>query len=303
MPIGLVVIWLIFGASFCAMGSADSHHNSSSNATSLIASASQVSPEPTSRTIIQTLEMMSLDGFANIDALRSTCKDAVVTASSVPELNVVMLIEKVKVTVTLCFSASPVASASTLREAIARHVGVSISAVDVKETTQRRLIKSLPTDRRLTTLVLAEIDASSDVEADNVQAAREIHTSVQNKSAIQAAVSEKAGTAVNLSSVSAVYELKMRSTISANLSSDALEDAAFNERVGQAIGGTVTAHYLVDGVVGATSTATVTGSTTTFPGDATSAEGVVPLNAASRSAKFFISPFVIIMVNSLVYDC
>lgn len=278
---------LAFGAIVCALGSEDLLRNNASNATEFIVSPVALA---TSYAVVQTLKMTSLDDYLSMTALESACKGAVVAASEVPDSKVLVLIEKIKVKLKLCFS-SPAASASTLREAIAWRAGVSIDAVDVKETTQRRL-------RRLTTSVIADIDASLDALQDGVQSATEIHKLVQNRSALQYIISKKSGMEIELSSVSSAVNVEMVSTITANVSIDLLRDGAFAERVGQAIGGNVTSHYVVNdaGRTSATSSVPIAMSTSSAS-DGSSIEVPAPSSLASRTAHLFTAFGVMAMTS------
>jgi len=278
------------------MGS-DLDRNSSSNATGLTDSPLPVTAELISRTVVQTLEMTNLDNFVDITTLRSACKDAVVNASNVPSQNVETVIEKVKVKVTLCFH-SQVVTASEIREAIARQVGVSIDAVDVKETTQRRL----RIYRRLKTSVVAEIDSLSSATRNMVQEAKAICKKVRNGTALQTAFSEKAGISVVLSSVAVAVAVDMVSTIRSNLSINELEDSAFAERVGQAFGGHVTSHYVVDGAAKTSTTTAVTITTGIANSLSRPEEGFGAFSSASLSASSFMAVVVVIMTALGVFS-
>lgn len=192
------------------------------------------------QTIVHKITLTSLEAFTDAAALQAQYKASMSSASGVSSSGVQVQISKVVVKVTVQLTGVTEAQLAQVKQGIATHAGVDVSAVELVIASSRRLLEQSQEsedERRLSTNPtnwVASITVTSSM-GDVVTKAKDINTAVGNATAVAAAIQSSTG-----GNVTATVAVSFEVTMSAVLSTGAtLDTAAIDTAIGSSLNGTV----------------------------------------------------------------
>jgi len=212
--------------------------NTASTNTASTSSAAMTTTQQT-QTIVHKITLTSLEAFTDAAALQAQYKASMSSASGVSSSGVQVQISKVVVKVTVQLTGVTEAQLAQVKQGIATHAGVDVSAVELVIASSRRLLEQSQEsedERRLSTNStnwVASITVTSSM-GDVVTKAKDINTAVGNATAVAAAIQSSTG-----GNVTATVAVSFEVTMSAVLSTGAtLDTAALDTAIGSSLNGT-----------------------------------------------------------------
>jgi hypothetical protein len=240
------------------------------------------------QTIVHKVTMTSLAEFTDAAALMLSYKNSMANATGVNNSAITVAISKITLTITISLTGVTANQLAEVRQGIANHAGVDVSAVELVVSSRRLLSQSQDSadERRLTTTNwVASITVNN--TGDYVTKAKDIHATMQDAAQVATTIAAATGGTVT-AQVSVSFEVTMSTVIA---TSAVLDIAAIDAQVGQGLNGTaVTTSYS-----GATTTTAASGGSGGGSGGAGGSTGKGS-DDAPRSSGYILVAFLSVLL-------
>jgi hypothetical protein len=249
-------------------------------------SSAAMTTTPQTQTIVHKITLTSLDAFTDASALKAQYKASMSSASGVSSSGVQVQISQVVVKVTVQLTGVTEAQLAQVKQGIATHAGVDVSAVELVIASSRRLLEQSQEsedERRLSTNStnwVASITVTSSM-GDVVTKAKDINTALGNATEVAASIQNSTG-----GNVTAIVAVSFEVTMSAVLSTGAtLDTAAIDTAIGSSLNGT------------AETTQHIGGTGSPSPSPSTSGPGLRATDDAPWSSGYILVAFMSVLLG------